>query len=168
MPDSEQFWGCSSLPLLPLTGRGCGVRQYSLVYMLISSLLLSVSPCRIMLGDAFIPVLTSVFNAPPTSPLSDADPIQIADFLVHLSAPQEPNVRTCLRYSMTSSVDTFCVSAPSFARRKTRYTTAWPRLWPMQCSLSRTTASSLECTAVPSHTCSSPTLTRSVDSVLCP
>ena len=57
-----------------------------------------------MLGDAFIPVLTSVFNAPPTSPLSDADPIQIADFLVHLSAPQEPNVRTCLRNSMTSSV----------------------------------------------------------------
>lgn len=47
-----------------------------------------------MLGDVFIPVLEMVSEAPPTSSLSDADLTQIADFLVHLSAPQEPNVRT--------------------------------------------------------------------------
>ena len=46
-----------------------------------------------MLGDVFIPVLETVSEAPPTSPLRDANLTQIADFLVHLSAPQEPNVR---------------------------------------------------------------------------
>ena len=47
-----------------------------------------------MLGEVFIPVLETVSEAPPTSPLRDVDLTQIADFLVHLSSPQQPNVRT--------------------------------------------------------------------------
>ena len=46
-----------------------------------------------MLGEVFIPVLELVSEAPPNSPLRDANLNQIADFLLSLSAPQDPTVR---------------------------------------------------------------------------
>ena len=52
-----------------------------------------------MLGEVFIPVLEMVSEAPPSSPLRNANLNQIADFLVHLTAPREPNVWTPERQS---------------------------------------------------------------------
>ena len=46
-----------------------------------------------MVGEVFLPVLEGVSEAPVESPLRDVDLNQLADFLVHLCAPQEPNVR---------------------------------------------------------------------------
>ena len=45
-----------------------------------------------MLGDLFKPILEAISEAPPDSSLRDANLNQIADFLIHLCAPQEPNV----------------------------------------------------------------------------
>lgn len=86
-----------------------------------------------MLGDVFIPVLEAVSEAPPTSPLRDADLTQIADFLVHLSGPQEPNVRT---HARNTTVHPDCDDI----HRKTQFTIHWPWLWLMLCCQSQTTA----------------------------
>ena len=45
-----------------------------------------------MIGEVFIPVMETVSEAPPTSPLRNTDLTSMADFLVHLCSPQEPNV----------------------------------------------------------------------------
>ena len=46
-----------------------------------------------MLGEVLRPVLETVSEAPADSPLRDVDLNQITDYLLHLCAPQEPNVR---------------------------------------------------------------------------
>ena len=48
---------------------------------------------RTVLGDLFQPILEAVHEAPLDSPLRDANLNQIADFLLHLCGPREPNVR---------------------------------------------------------------------------
>ena len=45
-----------------------------------------------MVGEVFLPVLEAISEAPAESPLRGVDLDQLADYLVHLCAPQEPNV----------------------------------------------------------------------------
>ena len=99
-PDSEVYWDSSSPPLLPLTG--VCVCRYSL-------LLPSLPPCRTsreMLGEVLRPVLETVSEAPADSPLRDVDLNQITDYLLHLCAPQEPNVRGAPVILVSISVST--------------------------------------------------------------
>ena len=39
-----------------------------------------------------MPVLTSVFEAPPTSPLYEIDAANMADFVIQLTRPTQPDV----------------------------------------------------------------------------
>ncbi len=50
-----------------------------------------------------MPVIQTVLDAPATSPLLEIDTNNIADFLVHLSHPTEPNVST----GITNYADTY-------------------------------------------------------------
>ena len=44
-----------------------------------------------MVGEVFVPVLEAISEAPAES-LRHVDLDQLADYLIHLCAPQEPNV----------------------------------------------------------------------------
>ena len=46
-----------------------------------------------MVGEVFLPVLEAVSEAPAESPLRGVDLNQLADYLIQLCAPREPNVR---------------------------------------------------------------------------
>ena len=46
-----------------------------------------------MVGEVFLPVMETVSEAPAESLLRDVDLNQLADYLIHLCAPREPNVR---------------------------------------------------------------------------
>ena len=46
-----------------------------------------------MLAEVLKPVLETVSEAPADSPLRSVDLNKLTDYLLHLSAPQEPNVR---------------------------------------------------------------------------
>lgn len=48
--------------------------------------------CRECLAEVYMPVIQMVLNAPPTSPLSKVNASNMADFLVYLSRPTQPNV----------------------------------------------------------------------------
>ncbi len=40
----------------------------------------------------YLPVLSSVLEAPPTSPLYEIDAANMADFIIYLTQPTQPNV----------------------------------------------------------------------------
>ncbi len=44
------------------------------------------------MGEVYLPVLSSVLEAPPTSPLYEIDAANMADFIMHLTQPTQPNV----------------------------------------------------------------------------
>ena len=48
--------------------------------------------CQECLSEVYMPVLTSVFEAPPTSPLYEIDAANMADFVIQLTRPTQPDV----------------------------------------------------------------------------
>ena len=56
---------------------------------------------RVMLSDLFIPMLEASSEAPPESSLRDTNLNQIADFLIHLCAPQKETASSSLFSDVT-------------------------------------------------------------------
>ncbi len=48
--------------------------------------------CKECVGEVYLPVLSSVLEAPPTSPLYEIDAANMADFIIYLTQPTQPNV----------------------------------------------------------------------------
>ncbi|XP_064383727.1 condensin complex subunit 3-like isoform X2 [Halichondria panicea] len=63
--------------------------------------------CRECVGEVYLPVLSSVLEAPPTSPLYEIDAANMADFIMHLTQPTQPNeesVHGNLAYAVANAV----------------------------------------------------------------
>lgn len=61
-------------------------------FVLTSSLLCNDRSCRECLGEVYMPVIQTVLEAPTTSPLSDIEASNVAEFLVQLTRPTQHNV----------------------------------------------------------------------------
>ncbi len=53
--------------------------------------------CRENIAECYIPLMTTVFEAPPTSPLCTIDVNNMTSFILSLSAPVKPQV-SCKMY----------------------------------------------------------------------
>ncbi|CAI8036851.1 Condensin complex subunit 3 [Geodia barretti] len=88
---------------------GEGLAKLLLSRRVISQKLLArllVLSCREMVGEVFVPVLEAISEAPAES-LRHVDLDQLADYLIHLCAPQEPNgdsVHDSLAISVANAV----------------------------------------------------------------
>ena len=48
---------------------------------------------REFLGEVYLPVMKTLLEAPPTSPLTEIDVGNVADFIIQLTKPTGPSVR---------------------------------------------------------------------------
>ena len=55
---------------------------------------------REFLSEVYLPVIKMLLEAPPTSPLTEIDVGNVADFIVQLTKPTGPSVCLSLSYSV--------------------------------------------------------------------
>ena len=53
---------------------------------------LFVRSARMNIAESYIPLMQTILEAPPTSPLCNVDVNNITDFVINLSAPVKSNV----------------------------------------------------------------------------